>query len=288
MVLLPQRRNHTVSRELPTKNSANKPELPRSIQKTCIQARMQKNSRRRGPRKGLTGWTPAGLLSGLVLLAILAGCTDPPLRKRTFVGRASGARESVEVPVGLNPLGSLDVCRMEGERVPVKSRVLVSRPEMFTREASLMISTLREEVGVPGAELSQVDIQLSATAIQDVSQARAWGRHCGALIVLWEPGFTKTLELTLPQPNQIPIRPLVQERLCEFGDLAERLNILYLTIAGLMALRENDYEKAVFHLESAREIDNGCLRIRRGGRHPETDPASARKPKEGGNEPSTQ
>lgn len=208
------------------------------------------------------------------MLALLAGCADPRVRKLTFVGRTAGARDSVEVPIGLSPLGSADVCRMEEEKSPVKSRVLVSKPDLFTREASLMISTLRDEVGVPGADLSEVDIQVSGSAIKDAPQARAWGRHCGALIVLWEPGFTKTLELTLPLPNQIPIRPLVQERLCEFGDLAEQLNILYLTIAGLVALRENDYEKAVFYLDSARDIDNGCLRIRPGGRSSEVKPDS--------------
>jgi len=206
----------------------------------------------------------------LLLLLLLSACAEQVYRKRSFVGRTAGKRESVEVPVGLNPLGSLDTCtRSEGavdKGLDPSNRVLVSRPEHFTREASLMISSLREELGRPGQSLPPVEFQLAREPIESPEEARRVGQQCGAMIVLWEPGFTKTLELTLPHPNQIPLRPLVQERLCEFGDHQEQLNILYFTIAGLVTLRENDYDRAVFYMESAKSIDNGCLRI--GGESP--------------------
>lgn len=228
----------------------------------------------RFPQKVGEGWGSCVRwgLPALCLLVLVASCAEPVYRKRSFVGSTAGKRESVEVPVGLNPLGSLDICKVEqgrsrpdgggeSQKLPATSRVLVSRPENFTQEASQMISALREELGRPGQNLPPVEFMLADRRIDQDEEARVIGIQCAALIVLWEPGFTKTLELTLPHPAQIPLRPLVQERLCEFGSGREQLDILYLTIAGLLTMRDNDYDKAVFYLESAKNIDNGCLRL---------------------------
>lgn len=212
-------------------------------------------------------WRPAAIAPiwvamGAILIAMLTtACSGPVVRKRSFMSSAHGVHKDVEVPVGLNPLGTLDTCRPGNEAVAPLKRVLVSRPELFTEEASLMISALREILAEPTDEIPAVEFQLTDRAVRNGAQAEWLGRRCGALIVLWEPRQTKTLEMTLPHPAQIPLRPLVRERLCEFGSHQEQLNILYLTIAGLLTLRENDYEKAVFFMNSARLIDNGCLRL---------------------------
>ena len=196
-----------------------------------------------------------------VVALLAAACAQPQVRKRSFMSSARGVRQKVEVPVGLNPLGSLDTCRPGGSPKQLGNRVLVSRPEHFTEEASYMISALRETLADPGQEIPAVDFRLADRSIASRDEAVRIGVQCGALIVLWEPHQTKTLELTLPHPSQIPLRRMVQERLCEFGNHQQQLNILYLTIAGLLTLRENDYEKAVFYMRSARAIDNGCLRL---------------------------
>jgi hypothetical protein len=175
------------------------------------------------------------------------------------------------------PLNSLDTCRpgAAGGTAPAVAphRVLISRPEDFTREASHMISALREALSTRDDRLPAVSFQLAPTRIASAEQAARLGTGCGAVIVLWEPGETKTLELTLPNPAQVPLRDLVQKRLCEFGDHQEQLNILYLTIAGLLSMRENNYDKAVLYMESARAIDTHCLHLPGAG--PEA-PAEAR------------
>ncbi|HEX9842520.1 MAG TPA: hypothetical protein VGC20_07205, partial [bacterium] len=130
-----------------------------------------------------------------------------------------------------------------------------------TQEASLMISALGEALRQRDPALPRVEFRLAPERIATAEQAARLGRACGAMIVLWEPGQTKTLALTLPQPAQVPLRDLVQERLCEFGNHNEQLNILYLTIAGLLSMRENEYDKAVLYMESARTIDNHCLHL---------------------------
>jgi hypothetical protein len=198
---------------------------------------------------------------GVFLLA----CSEAPPRKRSFMESAAGVRAPVEVPVGLNPLGSLDTCRPETVSAGQKPRVLVSRPEYFTGEASRMISALRESLAHPSEGVPAIEFVLSQGVIAEEGQAVAQGRLCGALIVLWEPGQTKTLALTLPRPTEIPLRDLVQSRLCEFGTRSEQLRILYLTIAGLLSLRENNYARALFYMETARDIDNGCLQLPGGG-----------------------
>lgn len=209
-------------------------------------------------------WRPTAIrvaVGALMMLLLTTACSQPVVRKRSFMASARGVRENVEVPVGLNPLGTLDTCRPGEQPVSPLKRVLVSRPELFTEEASLMISALREELALPTNEIPAVEFQLTDRVIRSGAQAEWLGRRCGALIVLWEPRQTKTLEMTLPHPAQIPLRALMRKRLCEFGSHQEQLNILYLTIAGLLTLRENDYEKAVFFMKSARAIDNGCLRL---------------------------
>ena len=209
-----------------------------------------------------TARLPFWVAMGTVLIAVLtSACAEPRVRKRSFMSSARGVHKNVESPSGLNPLGTVDTCRPGTEALPPLNRVLVSRPEFFTEEASLMISALREGLAKPENDIPAVEFQLTGRAIRTHAQAERLGRHCGALIVLWEPGQTKTLEMTLPHPAQIPLRALARKRLCEFGSHREQLNILYLTIAGLLALRENDYEKAVFFMNSARVIDDGCLQL---------------------------
>ena len=210
-----------------------------------------------GPRRRSRARAPIWAVMGAVslavsILALTSACAEPVVRKRSFMSSARGVHKDVEVPSGLNPLGTLDTCRPGAEALPPLNRVLVSRPEFFTEEASLMISALREVLAEPENEIPAVEFWLTGRAIRSGVQAEWLGRHCGALIVLWEPRQTKTLEITLPHPAQIPLRPLVRRRLCEFGSHREQLNILVLTIAGLLAMRENDYERAVFFMNSAR------------------------------------
>jgi len=207
----------------------------------------------------------ACLLAALLAVSATLSCSSAPRRKDTFVGQADGGKEQQEVPVGLNPLGSLDTCGEIGPAPADESRVLVSRPEYFTMEASRMILSLREALGnsrdIPG----KVSFLLSPGPLETQEKAVRIGQECQALIVLWEPGYTKTLRLTLPQPSQVPLRSLARERLCEFGNHGEQLNILYTTIAGLLAMRENDYDKAVIYLEAASQMDDHCLKLPGGG-----------------------
>ena len=208
-----------------------------------------------GGTRGLGG----GVVVGLILAVLLSGCTAPEPYKRTFVG--AGERKSQEQPEGLNPLGGLETCVPAETPQGAVERVLVSRPEFFTAEASQMIAALHEGLSAPERKQPPVEFQLSAKPITNSKDAEQQGRDCIALIVLWEPGQTKTLRLTLPHPAQIPLRSLAREKLCEFGDHREQLNILYATIAGLLALRENDYNRAVFYLESAARMDDHCLTL---------------------------
>lgn len=204
----------------------------------------------------------AGLLACVLLAAaVLGACASPPPpRKRSFMASAEGMR-TPDVPIGLNPLGSLDTCQPDAPPPGSGERVLISRPEAFTHEASLMISDLRDALRSGKERLPGVTFLLAPTEIVSELQARQLGRQCGAVIVLWEPHLTKTLELTLPRPSQVPLRDLVQQRLCEFGSHTEQLNILYLTIAGLLSLRENNYDKAVLYMEAARSLDTYCLHL---------------------------
>jgi hypothetical protein len=201
------------------------------------------------------------LLPLLVGAVLLGACSEPAPSKRSFMESAEGIRAPADVPVGLNPLGSLDTCQPAENPGAPANRVLISRPEDFTREASVMISTLRQALADPQAKLPPVEFRLTPSPITSREQARQLGRACGAVIVLWEPGQTKTLELTLPQPAEVPLRDLVQQQLCEFGDHTEQVNILYLTIAGLLSMRENAYDKAVLYMNSARTIDTHCLHL---------------------------
>jgi len=230
------------------------PAAPRLARPPCV------------PRAGLLAGPRSGAVLPLAVLLLavllLGACSTPEPRKRSFMASAEGVRTPADVPVGLNPLGSLDTCRPSEAAVQERrSRVLVSRPEHFTREASQMISVLREALSNKADALPDVEFQLAPTRIQSAREARELGQRCGALIVLWEPGQAKTLELTLPEPSQVPLRDLVQQRLCEFGDHSEQVRILYLTIAGLLSLRENEYDKAALYMESARAIDTHCLHL---------------------------
>ena len=196
-----------------------------------------------------------------IVLAI-AGCTSRPPRKITFIGQAEGVRQPVNVPVGLNPLASLDICLGSGEPVPPSNRVLVSPPEYFSPIATKMILSLRESLVAEEARRGlTVDMLLAERPLRRGADAVGEGRRCGAVIVLWEPVATGTLELTLPYPAQVPLRHMVHERLCEFGNHAEQLTILHLTIVGLAAMLENRYDEAVYFMEAADRIDAHCLQL---------------------------
>ncbi len=200
-------------------------------------------------------------LWGLCLLSALVACASEPPRKPTFVGSSKGVRQPVDVPVGLNPLGSLDICLGGAEPRPPRNRVLVSPPAYFSPAATKMIVALRESLAEEEAHGVTVKMYLAERPLRRAADARAEGRRCGAVIVLWEPMGTGTLELTLPYPARIPLRHMVQERLCEFGNHAEQLTILHLTIIGLAALLENLYDEAIYYMEAANRIDHHCLRL---------------------------
>ncbi|HEX7927897.1 MAG TPA: hypothetical protein VF678_09905 [bacterium] len=187
--------------------------------------------------------------------------STPEFSKTSFMSLTEGVREPVNNPTGLNPLGALEVCKRESPTRPLGERVLVSRPEQFTREASVMLSTLRQNLADSRPEGRAVQFLLASGSIDSPDFARQEGQRCGALVVLWEPFGTRSLELTVPNPTRIPLRTSVYPRLCEFGNYQEQYDILYLTITGLLHMLDNEYDRAVFFLDQARRIDSHCLHL---------------------------
>lgn len=124
-----------------------------------------------------------------------------------------------------------------------------------------MILSLKEALQPQPGQEQDVQMRLSSTPITNHSAAIEAGRKCGAMIVLWERSGSQTLELTLPNPTRIPLRALVQKRLCEFGNHRQQLDILYLTIKGLMALLDENYKAAHLHLTTASQMDGHCLQL---------------------------
>ena len=207
------------------------------------------------------------LCLGIVLL-VSWGCGRAVYYRRpTFVSDSAGREPPPSHPVGLNPLGELDICANAAPGLDAGERVLISRPELFTHEASLMISALRDALLHPEAwsqstGLGQgVVFLLSEDPITSHARASKAGQACDALIVLWEPPGTRTLELTLPYPNQIPLRKMVRSRLCEFGNNQEQWRSLYLTVLGLLATNQNRYDDAVQLFDLANDIADGCLKL---------------------------
>jgi hypothetical protein len=187
--------------------------------------------------------------------------SNPEFGKTSFMSLTEGVREPVNTPAGLNPLGVLEICKRDGPTRALGERVLVSRPEQFTREASVMLSTLRQNLADARPEGRPVQFLLAANTIDSPDIARREGERCGALVVLWESFGTRTLELTVPNPVRIPLRASVYPRLCEFGNYQEQYDILYLTITGLLHMLDNQYERAVFYLDQAKRIDSHCLHL---------------------------
>lgn len=202
----------------------------------------------------------AGALSALAIF-LLAGCSQPQPRRRSFVGTSQGARQEREFSAGLNPLGILRICKADPREPETMQRVLVSRPQFFTRQASAMILQLHEALTGGEGELPPVELVLSGRPLRTARAAEAEGRRCGAMVVLWERGGTNTLELTLPRREQIPLRGLVHRKLCEFGNHREQVTILYLTIMGLTASAQDNFEKASYYLTSATGMDARCLKM---------------------------
>jgi hypothetical protein len=207
-----------------------------------------------GARRRLAVLSLAGVL-------LLSACSEPEPYKPTFVGRTEGVRERASQPEGLNPLGAIQVCTATPELEVGEERVLVARPQLFTREASLMISSLRQAVtdGYHGQQ--RLRFLITPNNVQTEAQAVAEGKRCGSLIVLWEVYGTRALELTVPEPSRIPLRTSLHARLCEFGNYAEQMQILYLTVTGLLATLDNDYETANANLDLATRIDGHCLQL---------------------------
>jgi hypothetical protein len=204
-----------------------------------------------------------GATASIALLAFgVAACASAPEPSKTsFMSLTEGVREPVNTPTGLNPLGVLEICKVDAPPRAMGERVLVSRPEQFTREASVMLSTLRQGLAESRPGGRSVQFLIAASAIETPEVALREGRRCGALVVLWEPLGTRTLELTVPHPTQIPLRASVYPRLCEFGNYQEQYDILYLTITGLLFMLDNEYDRAVFYLNQAKRIDSHCLQL---------------------------
>lgn len=202
-------------------------------------------------------------LLGTFLAAALSACmsTPEPPGKTSFMSLTEGVREPVNQPTGLNPLGTLETCKADTPARALGERVLVSRPEQFTLEASVMLSTLRQGLVESRPAGRPVQFLLAAQPIDSTAVAQREGVRCGALVVLWEPFGTRTLELTLPNPAQIPLRASVYPRLCEFGNYQEQYDILYLTITGLLFMLDNQYDRAVFYFNQAKRIDSHCLQL---------------------------
>lgn len=193
-------------------------------------------------------------------LLMITACESPQPRIRTFIGQGEGVRREVSQPAGLNPLGALRTCEYAGEQDGTE-RVLVSRPDFFTEDASRMIVSLREALAENREARELLELQLSIGEINSPEEAVGEGRRCGALIVLWEQKKSQTLEITLPNPARVPMRAQVKETLCEFGNHSEQVTILYYTIIGLAAMVNHDYELAQYYLDAANRIEVDCLRI---------------------------
>ena len=167
-----------------------------------------------------------------------------------------------ESPVGLNPLGALDTCAPDVNwRTEEGQRVLISRPEFFTQDASIVVSALRNSFRGESPTVTPPRFLLSPAPINSEEEATQEGLRCNALIVLWEPRATRMIKITLPNPDQVPLRNMIRHQLCPYGDNLEQVEVLHYTIAGLVSLRENDYERAVYHMTLAREVDVRCVNL---------------------------
>lgn len=220
-----------------------------------------------------TARAPALLLAAWLLVG--AACATGPQRRPTFVGRTEGARETPEAPVGLNPLAALDRCPPAAEALPLSQQVLISPPQHFSRRATRMIVQLREALVERSRHGTPVEMWLAGRRLDSAAAARAEGRRCGAMVVFWEPRGTGTLEITLPRAARIPLRQMVRERLCEFGNHQEQLTALYMTVLGLAALLENRHDEALYYMQTANRIDDRCLRLPAPAGTPARDPAPA-------------
>jgi len=218
------------------------------------------------------GFKAAVLVASLA--GLIASCATGPERQETFVGRAAGATENADVAEGLNPLAGLDVCTTPTPAPPNTARVLISPPAYFSREATDMILTLRQALArSPHGQRAQMWV--APQPLRNASDAVREGRLCNAVIVLWEPYNTSSLELTLPEPGRVPLRGLIRDRLCEFGSHGQQVAILFFTITGLAALSDNRYDEAVYYMEAANRIDLSCLQL-------PLPPSRAAAPAEGG------
>ena len=217
-----------------------------------------------------------GSILSLLVLALLFACASAPERRETFVGRSEGVSENVAVPEGLNPLAGLEVCDAVAA-APSLARVLISPPAYYSRDATEMLLTLRRSLA-RSPQGQRVELWVAAQPLRSGGEAVREGQRCKAVIVLWEPYNTNSLELTLPEPARVPLRNLVRDRLCEFGSHSQQLAILFLTITGLAALSDNRYDEAVYYMEAANRIDVSCLQLPLSPSQPGDLPESPRDP----------
>jgi len=231
---------------------------------------MQASRSRRGPgvHPRLGTIRSAGLwLPWMVLLAVVlgaGGCVGTSPRGRTsYMSKTPDSPPPSRTPVGLNPLGALSTCDPGKSSLPGDlGRVLVSRPEHFSKEASLMILDLKDNLAqLTRRRKAAVEMMLTPEVVHNQRQAVLVGRVCEAMIVLWEKPGTRTLELTLPRPLQNPLRDRIRENMCEFGSQEEQLNILFHVIASLSALKARQVREARYFMEQAEALDTRCFHL---------------------------
>lgn len=201
------------------------------------------------------------LLALVLLSSALTGCSTRAPRKRSFMGSSSPTLQDTEISVGLNPLGSLDICLGTLQPMDLSVRVLVSRPEHFTRNASDMVLRLREGLIGPSRTEIPIELMLTERSVRSRQEALSVGRACGAFVVLWERGSSQFLEMDFPFPTRIPLKNLDQSSICAYGSANQRLNVMYYTILGTAALLDHRYERAQYHLGLANAIDLDCLKL---------------------------
>ncbi|MDH4120119.1 MAG: hypothetical protein OEV94_00215 [Deltaproteobacteria bacterium] len=208
---------------------------------------------------------------GLVLLTA-AGCSEPRYSKPTFWGQGGETPRREDTPNGLNPLGGVEECPA-GVRAPkMVNRVLVSKPQSLSRNATQMLLELKDTLKY-SQNMNMVDqMLLSPAPILSVEDALKEGKRCGALVVLWERPSGRNLEMTLVESPPLPYRRPIHDHLCPFGSKTERMDILYNIMAGLGRLQQGETKSAGAFFDRAQWVDACCFRfVRRPNREGDTN-----------------
>ncbi len=221
----------------------------------------------------------------LLVLAVglcgLHACSNSKAQriKRSFVGQSIGPRPLI--PKGLNPFGHTPVCRANretqrqernlskanGSQLPV---ILVANPTQLSQTATTMVVRLHQHFALahaPPKPLVQQPPPLLATfmlapiALGSYPQSLDWGKHCQALLVLWETPQSNTLSLTFVQPPGAPLQVPVREGICRFGFPTEQFDAMVSTIKALLAWRRGEAALAATHAVQADYVGRQCLQI---------------------------